>query len=531
MRNFKLFYLIGLLSIVFNYNSAKAQLITGNATFVNNKLKGVLSSSGNHFSSNSSPGLYLDAARKLISASSIWLSAKDQNGNLRTAGSLGRETVNQNYDLWPGPIDLATQFGANYTLWDVVWGVSRFDINNHIQNWNQLGYITPESILNWPGTGYGNLPVNTAPFQDINGNQIYEPLQGEYPLVKGDVAYYSIFNDNFNTHTKFNGLPLGFEIRCLTYYFSSSSEEFLKNSIFMDYEIYNRSPRNYDSLYVGIWNDFDIGGGGDDFIGTDVNRNMFYAYNGDNMDLTGISGFGATPPAIGTIFLNSSLDKSMYFYNSSGTELPTTGVELNNYLTGYWSDGTRLTFGGTGYDPASTNFANYVFPDTTGGNSQQWSQISESSIPGDVKIMGSNGPTPLNSNSFLKFKIAYLVSRDLNGNNLSSLEKLKTQADSLNAFYQSNLSSGLLNLTSTDRNNLSVYPNPNDGNFSIQLKNPKAESYTLKVTDITGKVLLEKKSITNFPFSVNELNLPNGVYSISLVSSSQYITQKLTIAK
>ena len=58
-----------------------------------------------------------------------------------------------------------------------------------------------------------------------------------------------------------------------------------------------------------------------------------------------------------------------YFNNPSfgnpppGTGDPATDVEFYRYLSGSWKDGTPFTFGGDGYDPASTEYIDYAFTD------------------------------------------------------------------------------------------------------------------------------------------------------------------------
>src|SRR5262249_47415907 len=155
-------------------------------------------------------------------------------------------------------------------------------IDYHIQHWNDLGYVVPQALADWPANGHPPLAQVLAPFVDLNGNYIYEPALGDYPFIPGDQATYDIFNDVANIHTETGGVPLGVEVHQMSYEINSPTDSFLTNTVFIRYEIGNRSDTSYHDVYIGIWTDFDIGYPNDDYVGTDVGRNMYYGYNSEN---------------------------------------------------------------------------------------------------------------------------------------------------------------------------------------------------------------------------------------------------------
>ena len=58
-------------------------------------------------------------------------------------------------------------------------------------------YIIPNDILTWPGNGHTPCGHNEfiAPFNDEDLDGIYEPLDGETPCIKGDMALFNVYND------------------------------------------------------------------------------------------------------------------------------------------------------------------------------------------------------------------------------------------------------------------------------------------------------------------------------------------------
>lgn len=79
--------------------------------------------------------------------------------------------------------------------------------------------------------------------------------------------------------------------------------------------------------------------------------------------------------------------------------------------------------------------------------------------------------------------------------------------------------------------NVGVYPNPNTGNFSIISKNEK-ENLQVTVCDVSGKLLINSSVVTeNFVYLLNA-NLENGIYLVTIKSSSgESVTKKVIVSK
>ncbi|MFA6126477.1 MAG: T9SS type A sorting domain-containing protein [Bacteroidales bacterium] len=79
---------------------------------------------------------------------------------------------------------------------------------------------------------------------------------------------------------------------------------------------------------------------------------------------------------------------------------------------------------------------------------------------------------------------------------------------------------------------LSVYPNPNQGRFTIEVAAGAPEDYTLKIINITGQVILEKNVANNTGTWTETIDLsaqPKGIYQLAIRSKSGEWKQKITI--
>lgn len=62
-----------------------------------------------------------------------------------------------------------------------------------------------------------------------------------------------------------------------------------------------------------------------------------------------------------------------------------------NYIRGFWADGTAVTFGGSGYNPGSTDTVKYVFP-AAPNDRNGWSMCTANLPNGDRRTLQATGP-------------------------------------------------------------------------------------------------------------------------------------------
>jgi hypothetical protein len=159
-----------------------------------------------------------------------------------------------------------------------------------------------EVISNYPANGnlLNGESENIAPYYDFNNDGVYNPSNGDFPLIRGDQAVLFIMNDVARLHLESQSNPLGVEILGMAYAFDAPFDSTLNNTIFFHYDIINKSEVDYHDTYLGIFTDFDLGFYQDDRIQSDVEKGMFFAYNGKPVDGNGQSNaYGDNPPAIG----------------------------------------------------------------------------------------------------------------------------------------------------------------------------------------------------------------------------------------
>ncbi|RBA29065.1 zinc-dependent metalloprotease [Flavobacterium tibetense] len=87
-----------------------------------------------------------------------------------------------------------------------------------------------------------------------------------------------------------------------------------------------------------------------------------------------------------------------------------------------------------------------------------------------------------------------------------------------------------LNSDSFEINNLALYPNPNNGSFTIQFS-PKSEKVNVIVHDIRGRQIFER-SYTNtglFNENINLSNVQSGVYMVTVLDGAQKQVKKIVI--
>lgn len=502
--------------------------------------------------------------RHSVYVSGVWLGGLDSVNNLYMSAQ-----EYYGYDFWPGPLDSTngTIDAATSLKYNKIWNIRRYKIEE-FKYYFALGmvqngqYIPDSSIITWPAHGTGNYSSNLAPFIDVNGNGVYDPITGgDYPDMKGDQMLYWILNDNLAAHTGSGGNPLKIEIHVSAYAFTCpqlpDSLQVLNYTTLYNFKIINRGEKNYHDTYITYWQDLDLGNWQDNFLGCYPERNYIYAYNADSLDDLPL-GYGDHPPILSTIVLNGpnaepndnidnnnngTIDESGeknllsgYLSFNGGCCFPsgsaTSPVEHYYYMTGRWQDGTPMTYGGNGY--GGTIPTRHLYPDFPYDTSG-WSAYTEGNLPSDTKVHISSGPFSFASKDTVDFDFAIVWSRDTSlpwlsqasfNKNLKDNEKIQQwfATDSFPSCLSINISAGEIN---SQENSLNVFPNPSSDIINIRYK-PKTNHSIVEIIDITGrKVMFYKNRIFGWhEKQINISTLPQGLYLLKVTDGELQLTKR-----
>ena len=80
----------------------------------------------------------------------------------------------------------------------------------------------------------------------------------------------------------------------------------------------------------------------------------------------------------------------------------------------------------------------------------------------------------------------------------------------------------LYNLTSQ----ISIYPNPTNGKFTIEIKNAEIKNLKLEITNLLGEIILQS-TITNRQSTIDLTNQPAGIYFVRIIGGTQSMNQKM----
>jgi hypothetical protein len=267
-----------------------------------------------------------NSGKTSLFAGAIWIGGYDNASNLKVAAQTYRQ---QGSDFWPGPLDLSTTDVSNPTCnkFNRHFKLTREEVEAFTADWATNGSNIDMSlypvIKDWPGNGTGDQAHLLAPFYDNNGNDLYEPEDGDFPkfyfeklpspypsnsgmdpcgkdILLGDVNLWWVFNDKGNIHVESGGDQIGVEIQAQAFAFATNDD--INNMTFYRYKIINRNTTlQLNQAYFGAWVDPDLGDATDDYVQCDVKRGLGICYNSLEFD-AGAQGYGANPPASGLDF-------------------------------------------------------------------------------------------------------------------------------------------------------------------------------------------------------------------------------------
>jgi hypothetical protein len=513
---------------------------------------------------------------------SLWFGGLDDGGTLHLAAERYRQVGT---DYWPGPV--SDVYDSIYDMrWLHVWNLKREEVEFHKANWWKSDYEPIHDILTWPGNGDLELGQSEkiAPFEDNNNNGIYEPLLGDAPQIRGDQALFFVYNDCRKIHTESGGVPFGLEIRAMAYAFDKPEDSALWNTIFIHYDIENRSDTAYQDMCLGIFTDTDLGDAWDDRIECDVEKGMYFTYNGvevDGLDPPQSNQYGNHPPAQGIQILggpylnfdgidnpkfdalgNQVVDYSInglnfgdgvvdnerlgmtnfiYFGGGAGvTSSPNSPEEHYWCMQSKWRDNSQLQYGGYGHivigavGPA----CNFMWPNDSdpynwgtnglipnGGYNQNgfyWTEEESGANPSDRKGLGSMGPFEFIPGQVHSLDIALPWARDFDGTAWSSALLLKERAAYIKELYQNDPDFfSRVEKKHSINNKILVYPNPVSDYIKIKVPE-NVNGKSISVFTIFGRKLMDKTISKKIKdVELDCADLPSGIYILQLNTESE----------
>ena len=481
-------------------------------------------------------------------ASSLWIGGYNQaTSNLHIAAQTYR---NRGNDYWPGPLDVfngATSDTITSANWSRIWKVDKSTIDYFRQLSTHTLTNTPQSILDWPSRGAnsvggaqqvlgavsGLLSIpdrEMAPFVDINSDNIYNPLDGDYPDIKGEQMLWWVFNDNTAAHTQSGGLPIKVEIHASAY---ACNQKGLDNTTFLNYRIFNFNSSIMDSTVITFWNDIDLGYAFDDFIGFDSIRRMGITYNGDPYDETGI-GYGSNLTQKAAIIIKqpgdgpnhrSPIGAFTYFNNSTGPNGdPTIAAEYYNYMTGSWKNGDPFRFGCAPMDTTQA-ITKYCFPDDP-SISNGISEVQCNRTPFDRRFLLSSKPFSFIPGTTPREFTFALINTDTGVDN-SNFNELRRLADSAYKYSEGCQSNNWpLNIPDVTTSRFKVYPNPANSYFTIEDTEHKMKS--IQLYNVSGQAIYKEES-NKRKMNVSTEHLPKGLYFLRIEKGKEEFTQSISI--
>ena len=424
---------------------------------------------------------------------------QDVNGQIR--GAVG---VINDSDFAFGPIaDVYTDTNYTNRYGEQLWEVYRSEIQYHIDHWMDQNYTMPANIANWPGNGIvtNGESQKLAPFYDVNGDDNYQPGEGDYPLIRGDKAMYTIFNDH-KLHTGSGMDQMGIEVHVMFYQFAEMLPSALSNTVFMYTSVYNRGAIVLYDTYMGHFIDFDLGDMMDDIIGTNPDKQLTYVMNADLMDgpNSGHQGFGVNPPSVGVIALDGNMSSSVLQFGSQNN-----GTEYYNVLRGLQSDGSPyLDLNG---DPTVFTYSEL---------DSAWFENNSMGVVGDRRsIIGYESGTLQPYGGRLCLNNAIVYARSQEGHIFSSTDSLFAVTDYIQDFFDDQMwgcEFGGLSMNETAELDIVLYPNPAQNEISI--KDIKSGSF--RILSLEGKLVAE--GMINHS-AIDVTNLKAGCYMIEVSTS------------
>jgi len=418
---------------------------------------------------------------------------------------------------------------------------------------------------------WGNMVPYGAPYIDINNNHQYDPGIDKPGIKNAEQTLFVCLTDGFpEEHSVGEGfgggtLPMFAQLQLTAWGYNKPG---LGDIQFMKWVVVNKNSNAWDSIFMGIVVDPDLGWWGDDYIGCDTTRDLGYCYNADDDDDISQSSYayGLNPPAFGMDLLASPINdnvipqdtiglSSFIYFTCASCGGPPCEYDPNgepvgayNMLQGLKKDRTPW------YNPLTGLRTKYCYPGypeflagwteysgsvlNCNGDSLTGSNVISVNIPGDRRMVLASGSENLSINpgDTQTIVLAQLIARGSNFINTMTL--LRTLSDTAQNLYNGGFVIGVEPISLTTPNSFRLhqnYPNPFNPKTKIKMEIAKLGNVKLIVYDILGrevtKLVNEKLKPGTYEVEFDGGNYPSGVYFYKLITNNFSEVKKMLLIK
>ncbi|GJQ63925.1 MAG: hypothetical protein SCALA702_29780 [Melioribacteraceae bacterium] len=379
-----------------------------------------------------------------------------------------------------------------------------FAISNDGHNLSYNEYL--EQIRNYP-TEAG------APWSDRNKNGVFDP-ELDSPVFYGDKMLWFARHNFFNLST-FTGIP----IELKTKIFGFGNNPFLKNVIFIEYTLENKSDDPMLDFYPAFKFDPDLGRPYDDAFGCDSTLNLGFIYNkksedfewGDYTPVMGIQLLDAPQNKNGESSKLSSMVYSEYSYRNSSLLEKIITIK-QNLFRGLKDDGSPFINPQTG-EPTKFLFHGNPYK----GTGWNYTYV-DSTFDEDIKLQMNCGPFDIYPRQSIKLLYALMLI-DTDDINLS-IQNIINIAGMLKDSYRSLLEPQTIDTYEEEKTEYFYisdnYPNPFNGTTNIKYIVKHESTIKVEVFNSLGQkidtLLDEEKQPGIYFLSFNAAGLSSGTY-------------------
>jgi hypothetical protein len=487
----------------------------------------------------------------MIFSGALWLVGLDPGGSIKVAAN--NFGTSRRSDYIPGPLQAdGTTDSLTCAKWDRLFPVNQEDIEALRADLAADGEIdgpVPIELLGWPGRGNPHFATvhgfslpdqDLAPFIDYDGDGAYDPELGDFPLIKGDKAFWWVFSDVGPHPASSTPTPTQMEVQMMAYA-TADPESVIDFTTFFEVKCINRGQEDFLDSYVGLWTYPDVGCVGDDAFRSNPDYDLVFTYNEGPIDLqdcrfdeevyapeyapvqaikvVGSAQEELTEPA--GLFSFIAYDGGVCD-GPAGQYSPSSPLQYYNTIRGIWIDGMPIQVGGRGYDmlgdpPLPTT--KFLFNDLEVPGGEPW--ISGRVVCLDNQVL-SVGPYDLKPGAFSLTTFAAYSTFGLPFDTLGvpNFDTVYTDATKVQEYFDTKTDECLAlirDLTATSVTDgqpteLLVASFPNPVTHTLHLRAVAQNSFsTVRIFSASGQLVWEISTLTS-EADIDVSDLPVGLY-------------------
>ena len=193
-------------------------------------------------------------------------------------------------------------------------------------------------------------------------------------------------------------------------------------------------------------------------------------------------------------------------------------------MKGVWKNGACMKYGSKD-GVSGSQCTDFMFDGAPSDTVSGWTEHNVGNAPDDIRGIGSIGPFTIKAGQSFDMPVAYVFSRQKNGNTAINYDSSVQYWKQIRTFYNSNFKTSGIDNEKRELLSMKIYPDPASERIFLQC--PNSFPQKIVMIDMIGRIVYSNLTPKmNGTETIDISGLSSGIYTVVAMTKSGTFSQK-----